>query len=95
MSFDGACGAASENLAAATPPPDVLVARREEVARVRIALGRLSAADRELLKMKLVRGLGNRDIAQRLGITQAALRTRACRALSRLRETLGSSEVRS
>jgi len=77
------------------PPPDVLVARREEVLRVRRALMALGAEDRRLLTMKLVRGLGNDEIARRLGVSRGALRTRACRALARLRAALdGETEVR-
>jgi len=72
----------------AEPPPDVLVARREEVLRVRRALSELGRDDRRLLEMKLVRNLDNREIARRLGIGRGALRTRACRALSRLRALL-------
>jgi RNA polymerase sigma-70 factor (ECF subfamily) len=80
--------APATDLAAETPTPDVLVARREEVARIRAALAGLGARDRELLRMKLVEGLGNEAIARRLGISSGALRTRASRALGRLREAL-------
>jgi RNA polymerase sigma-70 factor (ECF subfamily) len=78
-----------ETAPAATPPPDLLIARREEVARVRAALARLGPADRSLLQMKLVMGLTNAEIAARLGLGAGALRTRACRALARLRVALG------
>lgn len=70
------------------PAPDVLVARREEVLRVRRALDQLGPEDRRVLEMKLVRNLDNREIARRLGIGRGALRTRACRALARLRAAL-------
>jgi len=72
----------------AEPTPDVLVARREEVLRVRRALDQLGPEDRRVLEMKLVRNLDNREIARRLGIGRGALRTRACRALARLRAAL-------
>jgi RNA polymerase sigma-70 factor (ECF subfamily) len=72
--------------ASPAPPPEIIVARREELARIRVALGRLSPEDRELLTLKLVKGLGNEEIASRLGIRPGALRTRACRALARLRK---------
>jgi RNA polymerase sigma-70 factor (ECF subfamily) len=74
-----------------TPPPDVLVARQEEVARVRRALARLPRGDRKLLEMKLVRGLGNAEMAESLGLTSAALRSRASRALGRLRRELDAA----
>jgi RNA polymerase sigma-70 factor (ECF subfamily) len=73
------------------PPPDVLVVTRDEIKRVRRALRTLAKEDRELLTMKLIGGMGNAEIARRLGITCGALRTRACRALSRLREQLGGN----
>jgi RNA polymerase sigma factor (sigma-70 family) len=72
-----------------TPRPDQLAARREEADRVREALAGLPRADRELLRMKLVTGLDNAEISRRLGLTPGALRTRACRALARLRARLG------
>ena len=78
----------TEFIESRTPPPDVLVARREEVARVRTALVGMSHEDRQLLTLKLVRGFTNTEIAGRLGITTGAMRTRACRALGRLRESL-------
>lgn len=73
----------------AEPTPDVLVATKDEIRRVRKALKTLGKEDRALLTMKLIGGLGNAEIARRLGITCGALRTRACRALSRLRAELG------
>lgn len=79
----------------APPPPDVLVARREEVERVRAAIRELPPADRELLTMKLVAGLPNATIARRLGIAPGALRTRASRALARLRARLDPKGGRS
>lgn len=87
------CPPPPAELQAATQPPDVLVARREEVLRVRKALGALSPDDRHLLTLKLVKGLSNQEIAGRLKIKEGALRTRACRALSRLREVLDGREV--
>jgi RNA polymerase sigma factor (sigma-70 family) len=79
-----------------TLPPDVLVARREEVALVRTALAQLPGPDRKLLEMKLVRGLSNAEMAKRLGLAPGALRTRACRALGRLRAAMDGTgtEVR-
>jgi len=74
------------------PPPDVLVARREEVARARAALSRLPQPDRQLLELKLVKGLTNAELTEHLGLTPGALRTRACRALGRLRSALDATD---
>ena len=73
-------------------PPDVLASRREEVRRVRSAISNLETEDRRLLTMKLVLLKTNQEIAERLGISPGALRTRACRALARLRGLLGEGE---
>jgi len=67
------------------------VARREELARIRRALSELPDPDRELLTLKLVRGLSNSEIAGRLRISPGALRTRASRALARLRARIDSA----
>ncbi len=77
------------------PPPEIIVARREELARIRAALRGLPGDDRELLRLKLVEGLDNRELAARLGIRRGALRTRASRALARLRTAVeaASKEV--
>jgi len=79
---------ATERIEIPAPPPgpDILSSRREQVARVRAAIAGLDAADRELLEMKLVRGDDNATIAKHLGISTAAVRVRACRALAKLRE---------
>jgi RNA polymerase sigma-70 factor, ECF subfamily len=77
--------------ASPAPPPEIIVARREDLARIRVALRQLGREDRELLRMKLVLGLGNPEIATRLGIGKGALRTRASRALQRLRRAVDAA----
>jgi RNA polymerase sigma-70 factor (ECF subfamily) len=83
---------AASDAPSGTLPPDELVSRREEARRVRRAIRSLDEDDRRLLTMKLVRGKTNTEIADAMGITPGALRTRACRALARLRGLL-SGEV--
>lgn len=48
--------------------------------RLRACLGRLSASMREIFDLHYSQGLAYEDIAQRLGMKPATLRTRVCRA---------------
>jgi RNA polymerase sigma-70 factor (ECF subfamily) len=65
-----------------------------EVAR---ALGRalaaLPAAQRDVVVLKLIRGLSFREIARTLGATEAACKMRFSRALERMRESLSEEGV--
>jgi RNA polymerase sigma-70 factor (ECF subfamily) len=65
-----------------------------EVAR---ALGRalaaLPAAQRDVVVLKLIRGLSFREIARMLGATEAACKMRLSRALERMRESLSEEGV--
>jgi RNA polymerase sigma-70 factor (ECF subfamily) len=56
--------------------------------QVRRALGRLAAADREVLLMRHFEGLSNGEVAQALGLTDSAATMRYGRALFRLKEGL-------
>ncbi|MFW6202616.1 MAG: RNA polymerase sigma factor [Gemmatimonadota bacterium] len=66
---------------------DALVGE-ERRARVRAALQRLDASDRELLWMLYFEGLDTAEAADRLEVTRGALRVRKHRALKRLRAAL-------
>jgi RNA polymerase sigma-70 factor (ECF subfamily) len=70
-----------------TSPSNRLV-REETRARVRAALERLNEGDRQVLVMRYLERLSNRDIAGALGITEGAVRVRHLRALDRLRAIL-------
>ncbi len=48
--------------------------------RLRACLGRLSASMREIFQLHYGQGLAYEDIAQRLGLKPATLRTKVCRA---------------
>jgi RNA polymerase sigma-70 factor (ECF subfamily) len=62
---------------------------REELrSRVRAALDRLPANDREVLVLRYLEQLRNDDIAAILGITVGAVKVRHVRALGRLRDLL-------
>lgn len=64
------------------------VARRERAEMVRHALDRLAAPDRRILQMSLLDELRASEIAERLGITEEAVRARKSRALRRLKGRL-------
>ncbi|MDX6514071.1 MAG: hypothetical protein QOE36_3575, partial [Gaiellaceae bacterium] len=61
-------------------------------AEVAAALGRalrtLPAAQRDVVVLKLINGLSFREIAERLGASEAACKMRLSRALERLRAEL-------
>jgi RNA polymerase sigma-70 factor (ECF subfamily) len=65
----------------------------ERRATVRLALERLAADDRELLRLVYFEQLEAPDIARRLGVTPEALRVRKHRALRRLAEALGAADA--
>lgn len=64
------------------------VALRERAATVRHALEELSLEDRQLLELTLIEGFSSSQMAQRLGVTEEAIRTRKSRALKRLKGRL-------
>ena len=62
-----------------------------EAARVRAALTRLSAEERECLKLAYYDGLTQAEVAERIGIPIGTVKSRTMRALGRLRDALGES----
>jgi RNA polymerase sigma-70 factor (ECF subfamily) len=75
--------------AAQTTPGDdplTILITTEERNRVRLALTKLSAGDREILQLSFFEGLTPVEIAERLGEPALRIRKRKSRALRRLRE---------
>jgi RNA polymerase sigma-70 factor (ECF subfamily) len=70
------------------PPPSQAVAAIELAERLRIALQQLDDDERELLVGRHFEQLSNRELAQLLGINEAAANKRYIRALQRLRGLL-------
>lgn len=70
------------------PTPSQVVMQKEQAAGVRLAMARLSPADREVLIMRLLEGLSNSEIAEALHLEAAAVSKRYGRALLRLRSLL-------
>ena len=70
-----------------------LLISAERRAAVRVALERLAADDRELLRLVYFEQLDSTTLAQRLGVTPEALRVRKHRALRRLSQALGEADA--
>jgi RNA polymerase sigma-70 factor (ECF subfamily) len=75
-------------LAGDTDPADQAM-RQERRQRVRAALGRLPAGDREVLTLRFLERLSTTETAAVLGVSENAVRLRHMRALERLRGRLG------
>ena len=67
---------------------------REELRQwVRDALDRMSPRDREVLVLRYLEMLSNKEIAEVLGITEGAVKVRHLRALERLRSRLDDNNA--
>lgn len=78
-----------ERLLASGVGPSEAARRQETKERVRAALARLSEQDREVLALRHLEQLSAREVAAILGLSEAAVKSRALRAMQRLRELLG------
>ena len=83
----------AQRLVASVTGPVQRLVREELWTRVRSALDRLSAADREVLILRHAEQLSTREAAAVLGVSEAALKSRHLRALERLREALGGNPL--
>jgi RNA polymerase sigma-70 factor (ECF subfamily) len=71
--------------------PSLNVEKKELRAQVQAALTRLRASDREILVMRYLEQLSNKEIAGALGISEGALKMRHLRALTALKTILADS----
>ncbi len=85
MDAGSGSGTMAAMLAGSTTSPSRIAVRHEEETLVRQALDRLEAPDREVLTLRHFEGLGNHEIAARLGLTGSAATKRYIRALARLK----------
>jgi RNA polymerase sigma-70 factor (ECF subfamily) len=89
---DSQSASASANLARhivdAVISPSQLVVRREMLEQLESTLESLESLDREVLALRHFEELGNGEVAELLGISEAAASNRYVRALSRLRKLL-------
>jgi RNA polymerase sigma-70 factor (ECF subfamily) len=70
--------------------PSRAAARREGACAVRVALTTLPPRQREAVTLVYLQQLSREEAAQRMGTTQAGVRSLVHRGLEKLRETLGS-----
>ncbi len=68
-------------LASDLPQPDRIAAGRQELERVRAALGTLSDRARRIFLLRRVDGLSQKEIAARLGVTETVVENDASRSL--------------
>jgi RNA polymerase sigma-70 factor (ECF subfamily) len=80
--------ALAEQFLARGPTPDESAVRRELAERVRQALARLPDAEREVLILRNLEGLSNREVAEVLAVDPATCSRRYGRAVLRLRDVL-------
>jgi RNA polymerase sigma-70 factor (ECF subfamily) len=83
----------AERLACPGTGPQARLLKEELRQRVRTALDRLAAADRELLVLRHAEQLSTKEAAAVLGITESAVKSRHLRALERLRSALGGNPM--
>lgn len=77
-----------QRLLAPGDSPSAGLQQREQRDQVRAALEAMPAQEREVLVLRYLEELSARDVGAVLGITEAAAKKRALRALRRLRELL-------
>ena len=76
------------DLACQAPSPEERLLWEEEVGRLLEAVAELPERDREVVSLRYGSGLETAEVAEVLGIKEAAVRTRLWRALGRLRDLL-------
>lgn len=81
--------ALARGIAADTPTPSQLAARREDAVRMAAALAQLPEDYQTVLLLRIFEELPAEEVAQRMGRTAGAVRMLQMRALGALREVLG------
>jgi len=87
---DGSARVLAARLAGRSPGPSELLQKAERRERVRAALLRLPAADRDVLALRYLEELSAGEVAAVLGVTEGAAKKRVVRALARLQPLLDS-----
>jgi RNA polymerase sigma-70 factor (ECF subfamily) len=68
-----------------------MLSRSQKQMRVLVAIQQLPAKQQEILRLRYTEGLTTREIAERLGSSDAAIRVQLSRSVARLQELLGDS----
>lgn len=78
-----------QNIPDHRPNQVVMVETMEISVQVRDAMGKLEEDEQDILSLKYFGGLSAGEIGEQLGISEAAVRQRQCRALKILKEHIG------
>jgi RNA polymerase sigma-70 factor (ECF subfamily) len=84
---------AMRDLAIDAPSPEERILWEEQVARLLASVSELGPKDQEIISLRYGSGLENSEVAEVLGIKEAAVRTRMWRALERLRSIMEESDL--
>lgn len=87
---DSAAGGLASILAASITSPSMALSREAREARLAAAVAELPELQRDAIHMRYVDGLATRDIAERLGKSDVAIRVMLSRTIKTLEERLGS-----
>ncbi|QDU89476.1 ECF RNA polymerase sigma factor SigD [Pirellulimonas nuda] len=83
-----------QRLGANVETPSQAAVKRESQTLVREALSQLRVSDREVLVMRTLEGTPANEVAQILGVSEAAVHMRQMRALDKMRVLLGKLQYR-
>jgi RNA polymerase sigma-70 factor (ECF subfamily) len=72
--------------------PSEAFSRNAKVARMQEAIAQLPAEHREALRLRYGENLPSKEVAQRMGKTDAAVRVMLTRSIRKLQELLGVGE---
>jgi RNA polymerase sigma-70 factor (ECF subfamily) len=71
------------------PDPETIAADRDELRRLAEAIGQLPPRTREVLVLRRVKGMSQREVAQKLGVAESTIEKQMSKGFSRLAEILG------
>jgi RNA polymerase sigma-70 factor (ECF subfamily) len=81
------------NIEDAAPGPDRQMSGRQELERVRAMIDALPDRCREVFRLRRIEGVPQREIAQRLGLSEHVVEQQAVRALKLLSAALTASDA--
>lgn len=95
LNTQSAAQSLAQQLADSLTSPSQAAVKREMVGQLRGVIESMDEIDREVLILRHFEEMGNNEVAEVLGIGEAAASNRYVRALKRLRDMLGSNEASS
>jgi RNA polymerase sigma-70 factor (ECF subfamily) len=84
-------GTLEDLLVSSLTSASAMLSRSQKQMRVLVAIQQLPAKQQEILRLRYTEGLTTREIAERLGSSDAAIRVQLSRSVARLQELLGDS----